>query len=66
MTRRASLTLRGSGEERCFYVDQTEGQGSLRLANVALSPESKVTLELSNAGTEGYVAADGVQLLPVK
>jgi hypothetical protein len=60
------ITVRVGNLENTYLVDEKEKSGARSLGTVALGPDSTATLELSTKGTEGYVVADGVQLLPVK
>ncbi len=46
-------------------VDQRRGDGLATLCTVELPAGGEVTITLSNAGTDGFVVADGVQLVVV-
>src|SRR4030095_12179666 len=64
--RAVPVIVRADGLENTYLVDEKERSGARSLGTVALGPDSTATLELSTKDTEGYVVADGVQLLPVK
>jgi hypothetical protein len=59
------VTLKNGSNENTYLVDQRDKSGMRSVTKIALGPDSTVTLEVSNAGTDGHVVADGVQLLPV-
>ena len=46
-------------------VNEQEESGRQSLGQFTLPAGRSVTITLSNAGTDGYVIADGVQFLPV-
>ena len=47
-------------------VNERTPGGAVSLGTFALKPGKSVTITLSNEGTDGYVVADGVQLLKAK
>jgi hypothetical protein len=64
--RAVPVIVRTGNLENTYLVDEKERSGARSLGTIALGPDSTATLELSTRDTEGYVVADGVQLLPVK
>jgi len=46
-------------------VNEQEESGRQALGQYTLPAGRSITITLSNAGTDGYVIADGVQLLPI-
>jgi hypothetical protein len=56
------------GETRTVKVNQkkADANSAASLGRFRLPAGPSVTITLSNAGTDGYVIADGVQLVPVK
>ena len=65
---RARVTVTTPGSETVLTVNQREPvlvEGKPRtLCRIALSPESPVTVTVSNEGSDGIVSIDGLQLLP--
>ena len=51
------------GEPRTVKVNQKQQSGMQSLGSLKLGQGETVTITLSNADTDGYVIADGVQLL---
>jgi hypothetical protein len=45
-------------------VNQKTASGQAELGTVKIAADQAVTITLSNRGTDGFVIADGVQLLP--
>ena len=69
MSSGGTVTVAITGQPaRTFRIDQrstTEG-GFFSLGEFQLPAGRATTVTLSNAGTDGYVVADGVQFLPVE
>jgi hypothetical protein len=62
------VTVRTGDRTTNFTLNEqqpTEGDGLFTLAEVD-APSGEVTITISNAGTDGYVIVDAVQLLPKK
>jgi hypothetical protein len=57
--------LRGS-ETSSFKVNQREKSGEARLGRFHFAKGTRAVITVENAGTDGHVIIDGLQLLPVK
>lgn len=64
--RNVPVTVKTGGNENTYLVDERDKSGARTLTTIALGPDSSETLEVSTSGTDGYVVADGVQLVPVE
>ena len=66
---RVPLVVRFDGHERRFFVDQRKRPPLnglwISLLTCRFAAPTTVELEVSNAGTEGYVVADAAALVPV-
>ena len=56
----------GRPEPALVKVNEREKSGSASLGKYKLKGDAEITITLSNKDTDGYVVADGVQLLKVK
>jgi len=59
-----TIALAG-GQSQTLRVNEQEESGRQALGQYTLPAGRSITITLSNAGTDGYVIADGVQLLPI-
>lgn len=62
----APVTVEAGGEPKSFKINERNAKtgGAFSLGKYQLTPGKPVTVRVSNAETDGYVAADGLQLLP--
>ncbi len=56
----------GAAPAKIVKVNEKQAGGSFSLGNYALPKGGRILITLSNADTDGFVVADGVQLLLVK
>lgn len=67
-TKRLPIVIAGDGQEQRLTVDQTvplpAGEAFRTIGQVQLRKGVDYTLTLSNAGTEGFVILDAIQLIP--
>lgn len=64
------LTVKCGGDETTFSVDQTQplpkGKYFRPIDTVYLTGDNEATITITNAGTDGFVILDAIQLLPLK
>lgn len=69
-SKRVPVTVASGAYEKVFQVDQTteipDGKPFRPIASVDLTADAEVVIQVSNAGTRGFVIVDGLQLLLVK
>lgn len=59
------VAIEAGGRATIVKVDQKQNRGSQSLGRFTLSKGRSATITLSNAGTDGHVIGDGLQLRPV-
>lgn len=66
--RRVPVTITQAATQRVCHVNQTQRPRDAPFESIATVEltAGEVTVEVSNAGTTGYVIADGVQLIPAE
>jgi hypothetical protein len=64
----APITIEAEGHTTVVKVNERKsaGGGAISLGKFHLPQGGRTTVRLSNEGTDGYVAADGLQVLPVQ
>jgi hypothetical protein len=60
------VTVEAGGEPKTFKINEKSAKtgGIASLGKYQLTPGKPATVRISNTDTDGYVAADGLQLLP--
>ena len=64
--RKVPVTVTAAGRETTVLVDETDRAAVKSLGRFQLPGGRNTRVEVSNKGTEGYVVADGIQILPAK
>ena len=57
------VTVEAGGKATLVTINQREQSGAVSLGKFTIAKGGAVSITLTNAGTDGYVVADGVQLL---
>jgi len=60
------VTISVGGETKTVFVNQKSGTGLAPLGKFRLPQGRRATVTVSNRGTDGYVVADGLQIIPAK
>jgi hypothetical protein len=60
------VTIQVQGRSQVIKVNQRSGTGSISLGKFDLPVRGEFNVTISNAGTDGYVVVDGLQIVPLK